>query len=138
MSAEATVAAVRMSDRELVQWMEECTLPPAAFDHRAHVRLAWIYLRERPLLEALSHFIDTLRRYASSLGAAAKYHETITYAFVFLIHERMQRQDAETFDDFLEANADLLGPILTRYYRAETLASDFAKRTFVLPDRISV
>jgi hypothetical protein len=127
-----------MTDREFVAAFEACTLPAELFDHREHVRLAWLYLREQPLLEALPRFIASLKRYAESLGASGKYHETITYAFMFLIHERMQCGAAETFDGFASANTDLLGPILQRYYRGETLASDFARSTFVLPDRGSL
>ena len=124
-----------MSDREFVEAFETCTLPADLFDHREHVRLAWLYLREQPLLEALPRFIASLKRYAGSLGASGKYHETITYAFMFLIHERMQRGAAETFDEFATENADLFGAILRRYYRGETLASDLARTIFVMPDQ---
>lgn len=124
-----------MSDRDFVDALETCTLPAELFDHREHVRLAWLYLREQPLLEALPRFIVSLQRYAGSLGASGKYHETITYAFLFLIHERMQRGRAEqTFEAFADGNGDLFGPILQRYYRPETLASELAKTTFVMPD----
>lgn len=122
-----------MDDREFVTQIEACTLPPSEFGHRNHVRLAWVYLHEAPLLEALPRFVTTLKRYAASLGAAAKYHETITFAFLFLIHERMQRDPLPTFDAFAAANEDLFGPVLERYYPKETLASEVARRMFVLP-----
>ena len=124
-----------LDDRTFVEAFDACTLPSELFDHREHVRLAWIYLREQPLLEALPRFITSLKRYAGSLGASGKYHETITYAFMFLIHERMQRGPAETFEDFASANAEVFGPILQRYYHAETLGTDLARATFVMPDR---
>ena len=123
-----------MDDREFVAAIEACTLPAAGFDHRQHVRLAWLYLTGEPLLEALQHFVVTLKRYATSLGATAKYHETITFAFLFLIHERMQRTPSATFEAFAAANPDLFEPILARYYRPETLASELARTTFVMPD----
>lgn len=123
-----------MNDREFVDAFEACTLPGSEFTHRQHVRLAWIYLSEDELLPALARFIDSLKRYAGSLGASTKYHETITYAFMFLIHERRARQAAATFEEFADANPDLFGAILTRYYRPETLASDLARTVFVMPD----
>lgn len=122
-----------MDDRELIASFEACTLPPAEFTHRNHVRVAWLYLREASVLEALARFVASVRRYAGSLGASAKYHETITFAFVFLIHERMQHTPATTFDDFAAANPDLFEDILGRYYAPEILASDRARTTFVLP-----
>ena len=124
-----------MDDRAFVAALESCTLPSEAFDHRAHVRLAWLYLSEEPLLEALSRFVASLKRYAGSLGASGKYHETITYAFIFLIHERMAEHRAATFDEFAAANPDLFGPILEKYYEPETLASPLAKSVFVLPTK---
>ncbi|MDQ3283038.1 MAG: hypothetical protein M3Q69_16685 [Acidobacteriota bacterium] len=125
-----------MDDRELVARFEDCTLPPHCFHHRAHVRIAWIYLREHPLLSALTRFRDSIQRYAGSLGALAKYHETVTFAFVFLIHERMQLAPHDTFDAFAAANEDLFGDILSRYYSKDTLASEVARRTFVMPDAV--
>lgn len=122
-----------MDDRELLTRFEDCTLPPAEFTHRNHVRVAWLYLREAPVLDALTRFVASLKRYAGSLGASAKYHETITFAFLFLIHERMQREPWDTFDAFADANADLFANVLERYYAKEVLASDLARTTFVLP-----
>ncbi|HEV7764620.1 MAG TPA: hypothetical protein VGQ76_06440 [Thermoanaerobaculia bacterium] len=124
-----------MDDVAFVAALESCTLPSDAFDHREHVRLAWLYLREQPLLEALPRFIASLKSYAGSLGASGKYHETITYAFMFLIHERMARREASSFEEFADTNNDLFGPILQRYYRTETLGSGLARATFVMPDR---
>ena len=126
-----------MNDREFVDAFESCTFPPDDFHHRDHVRLAWIYLRDHPLLEALTRFTASLRRFAAHAGSPGLYHETITYAFLFLIHERMQRGAADSFDHFAAANADLFAwkpSILERYYSAETLGSELARRTFVMPD----
>ena len=122
-----------MHDREFVAAFEDCTLPPDQFSHRAHVRLAWLYLSEGSLLEALTRFVEGLKRYAGSLGASAKYHETVTWAYMFLIHERMERAPAETFEEFAAANADLFNGILEKYYSKETLSSDLARRAFVMP-----
>ena len=125
-----------MNDRDFVDAFESCTLPPAQFHHREHIRLAWLYLREAPLLAALPRFVASLRRYATHLGQPQLYHETITWMYLLLIHERMQRGDSETFDAFCDANGDLLTwqpSILDRYYDAATLQSDLARRVFVLP-----
>lgn len=129
-----------MTDREFVDAFESMAFPADDFHHREHVRLAWIYLREHPLLAALTRFAESLKRFAANAGAAGLYHETITFAFLFLIHERMQQASCESFDDFARANADLLTwkpSILDRYYRAETLKGELARRTFVMPDGLT-
>ena len=123
-----------MHDREFVAAFESCTLPPEAFPHRAHVRLAWLYLRDGSLLVALTRFVEGLKRYAGSLGASGKYHETVTWAYMFLIHERMARASFDTFEEFAAANPDLFNGVLERYYSKDTLSSDLARHTFVMPD----
>jgi hypothetical protein len=122
-----------VDDREFVSAFEACTLPPTEFHHRQHVRLAWLYLRDYPLLDALARFVEALKRFAAHHGASGKYHETITFAFLFLIHERMRRGSYETFAEFAAANGDLFGPLLERYYAPGVLSSEFARKTFVLP-----
>lgn len=123
-----------MHDRDFVEAFETCTLPSEQFPHRAHVRLAWLYLRDYSLLDALTRFVEGLKRYAASLGAGSKYHETVTWAYMFLIHDRMARAPFETFEDFAAANPDLFNGVLEKYYSKETLSSDLARRTFLMPE----
>lgn len=130
-----------MKDADLVRQFEDCTLPSKDFNHRNHARLAWICLQDHGLLQALKLFPENLKNFAASLGAANLYHETVTFAYLFLIHERIKRSSIgqENWEEFAVANDDLFVRrtygILTNYYRAETLASDFAKNVFVLPDK---
>jgi hypothetical protein len=128
-----------MDDRAFVEAFESCTLGEERFHHRDHVRLAWLFLREEPPVRALARFADGLKRFAASLGKGGLYHETITWAYLLLIHERMARGGAATFEAFAAENPDLLTwrpSILACYYREETLASPLARRTFVMPDRV--
>lgn len=130
-----------MNDNELVEKFENCTLSGADFNHRNHVRLAWTYLQRFKHLEALARFSENLKKFAASLDKANLYHETITYAFFFLIRERISQNEnspLETWEDFAATNPDILiwqNGILTEYYRTETLASDFARKVFILPDK---
>jgi hypothetical protein len=130
-----------MEDRDFVAAFEACTLPNEAFHHQDHVRLAWLYLKDLPPAVALARFTEGLKRFAGAHGKPGLYHETITWAYLLLIRERMARA-AEgdiggSFAEFAAANPDLLTwkpSILARYYRAETLESELARRVFVLPD----
>lgn len=130
-----------MTDADFVGSFEECTLPGSAFHHRDHVRLGWIYLRRYSALEALTRFADGLKRFAAANGRPGLYHETITWAYLLLIHERMARTEAATWEEFAQRNPDLLvwnPSVLDRYYEKETLGSELARRVFVLPDRITL
>jgi hypothetical protein len=128
-----------LADEEFIARFEDCTLPNSAFHHRDHVRLAWLYLRRAPVLTALTRFIDGLKRFAHANGHDGLYHETITWAYLFLVHQRIAAgAEDETWDGFTARNPDLMTwkpSILSRYYRAETLASDLARRVFVMPDQ---
>jgi len=128
-----------MTGDQLIKQFEDGRTPPATFHHADHVRLAFEYLYRYLALEALEKFSAALRRFAAAQGKPQLYHETITWAYLLLIRERMARANcAQTWEEFAEDNPDLLvwkGGVLTTLYRQETLDSDFARHTFVLPDR---
>ena len=132
------------SDAEFIAAFESCSLPNTEFHHADHVRLAWLYLRELPLMEALEKFRGGLRRFAAHNGHPGLYHETITWAYLLLIHQRMQQERmqrgeaAADFASFRRLHPDLFTrkpSLLETYYRPETLGSELARRVFVLPDR---
>jgi hypothetical protein len=139
--AHAAPETTEVRDGEFIAAFEDCTLAPELFDHRAHVRLAWLYLRDREAHAALARFSAGLRRYARALGADGLYHETITCAYLFLINERAARAARPlTWDEFAAANLDLFdwpGGVLATLYREETLRSDLARRVFLLPDNLA-
>ena len=128
-----------MTGDELIKQFEGGATPADSFHHADHVRLAFEYLRRYPALEALGRFSEALKRFAAAQGKAQRYHETITWAYLLLIRERLARAGpAQTWEEFVERNADLLiwkGGVLETLYRRETLDSDLARYTFVLPDQ---
>jgi len=130
-----------MPDEEFIQKFEACTLPTDCFHHRDHVKMAWLYLQRYSVLDALIKFSEGLKRFASAHGKTNLYHETITWAYIFLIHERMKRVgERQSWEEFVAANPDLLdwqNNILKTYYHGETLRSELARRIFVLPDNSS-
>ena len=130
---------MNLPDDELLRRFEDDTLPAEAFHHRDHVRLAWLYLLQEPVLTALECFAEGLKRFAARQGKPGLYHETITWAYLLLIRERMARSSPGlTWNEFADRNPDLLTwkpSVLEGYYREETLSSDLARRVFVMPDR---
>jgi hypothetical protein len=123
-----------LNDDEFLGKFENCTID--SFHHNDHVKAAFLYLSRYPALEALRRFSESLQRFAAAKGKPQLYHETITWAFVFLIRERMGFQN---WEEFAAANGDLLdwkNNILKKYYRAETLSSDRARSTFLFPDAL--
>lgn len=128
-----------MNDRDFLEAFEDGTLPEECFHHRDHVRAAWLLLREGSPAAALDRFSTALRRFAAAKGKAGLYHETITWAYLLLINERMERCGRHVdWGRFEGANSDLMTwrpSVLESYYTPETLGSDLARRIFLLPDR---
>ena len=129
-----------MTEQEFYEQFENATLDVNIFDHSNHVRMAWIYLQKFDLPEALINFSKALKNFARANDASGLYHETITFAYLILINERLQNnENKEDWDNFNKANPDLFdwqNNILKKYYREETIKSDFAKKVFVFPDKI--
>ena len=127
-----------MNDRQLIQVFESLTVTPDSFHHSDHVHLVFAYLREYPALAALEKFTNALKRFAAFSDKPQLYNETITYAYFFLIHERMASFDGADWAEFAHQNPDMLiwkDGVLSRYYREATLKSDLARKVFVLPDK---
>jgi hypothetical protein len=130
-----------VSGEDRIARFESGEISPDMFHHADHVRLAFEYLRRYSAIEALDKFSDALQRFAASQGKADRYHETITWAYLFLIRERMARvTSTQTWEQFAEQNPDLLvwrPSLLDHYYRKQTLESGLARKTFIFPDRIA-
>jgi hypothetical protein len=119
--------------------LETGTLDPAMFPHREHVRLGYEMLGRYPFGEAVARFSRGLRLMAAKGGRPEVYHETITVAFLAVIGERRARGGHDNWDDFKEENDDLLAKrCLKKWYGAEQLGSDLARRTFCLPQGAAV
>jgi hypothetical protein len=110
---------------------------PANFSHRAHVRLAYVYLAGSDVDVALERMRSALVSFLAHHGIpAAKYHETLTRAWILAVHHFMHRSsEASSADDFIERNPMLLDTkIMLTHYSAELLFSDVARAAFVEPN----
>jgi hypothetical protein len=126
-----------VTDAELLAGFEDGSLE--AFPHREHVRVAWLIVRRDGMPRALESFPERLRAFALKKGTPNLYHQTITWAFLLLLAERLGDAQ-EAFDAFAARNPALLAwnpSLLDRYYKQETLASERARSLFLLPDRLA-
>jgi hypothetical protein len=128
------------SDAALLAAFEDGTYPFAEWTHRAHVRVAWVYLRRWGLDGALDRMRAGLISYNARHGVPDElergYHETITRAFLTLIHATMAADPAcVSSEEFCARRPELLDrKALLRYYSRERIVSWEAKRRFVEPD----
>ena len=121
-----------LADNEFLAAFHTCTLDPAMFRHADHLRLAWLYVHQEPLEEALIRVRTEIQAFAPHHRASHKYHETITTAWVRLIATHSET----SFESFIQENESLLnGELLHRFWTPEALASDEARNAWVPPDR---
>lgn len=123
-------------DDEFLEAVEAAVWPGERFGHREHVRLAWLYLRRHGPEGGYTRIQGTIQRYATALGAAGKYHETVTRAWSAYVYRALRETpELEPFKAFQEAHPGLRdGKLLERHYRKETLESEAARREWVAPD----
>ena len=108
---------------------------PGRFPHREHVRMGFEMLRRHNFEAAALHYCGALRAMTARAGKPMAFHQTITIAFLALIAERMEAAEHSDFASFAGANPDLIDKsALKRWYRPERLATDAARRTFLLPE----
>ena len=122
-----------MTDDEFLHAFDAGALPPAQFDHAAHLRAARALLLRAPFLEACARMRDGLRALARAAGRPALYHETVTVAFMSLVHARVATAPGADWQAFVAAHPELSDrALLRRHYRAATLAAPEARERFVL------
>jgi hypothetical protein len=132
---------VTLTDDEFLQAFERAAITRAQWTHEAHIRMAWLYCRREPTLEAaLTRMRAGIPRLNDALGTdPTLYHDTVTRAFGTIVYRRATAPNAAAdFRGFCEAHPDLFDrdrPILHRHYAPDTLKSDEARVGFVPPDR---
>jgi hypothetical protein len=125
-----------LNDAALVTAFEALSIRAVDFRHREHLRLAFALLAVEDFAIAGLRFRTMLRRFASSLGADTKYHETLTWTYLAIIAERMHGRTFQSSSEFLVENSDLLDhrSTIERYYDVAAItASQIARTVFVLP-----
>ena len=124
-------------DIEFRRAFEACETSPAEFNHAAHVRLAYIYLCAHPVAGAIERMKASLLNFLAHLGVGdAKYHETMTSAWIMAVDHFMSKSPGcSSASSFLAANPSLLdSKIMLTHYSAELLFSSDARKSFAPPD----
>jgi hypothetical protein len=133
-----TKLLISADDRALQSAFEACAVAPADFDHRAHVRLAYVYLCQDSTDQAHERMKALLLRFLRHLGVdVGKYHETVTRAWIMAVrHFKEETPGAcRSADECIDRNPRLLDSrIMLKHYSAEVLWSAAAREQFVAPD----
>ena len=132
-----------MTDADLVRAVEDLTLPLAEWTHRAHVRVAFAYLRRLPFDDALTKMRATIKAYNTRNSVpespTSGYHETTTRAMTHLVAATMAAYDAThptpDSDSFCDAHPQLMTRhVLRLFYSPQQRMRPEGKTQFVGPD----
>jgi hypothetical protein len=126
-----------ITDDAFARAFERGEIGAGQFDHRAHMRLAWVYLREGPSIEAATDRIrQAIQRFAAAANASQKYHETITLLWMRLLAEAaVDLTGPCELDALLAQHPELADKNLPlKYYTRERLFSDEARTRWISPD----
>ena len=127
-----------MTDDEFLDAFEAQAISRADWTHEAHVRMGWLYCtRHETFGDAVQCACTGIRALNKANGVADNlYHQTVTIAFMRLIHARIEDAGL-TWPGFRDAHPELLSrekPILLAYYSKALLETDEARLDFVEPD----
>jgi hypothetical protein len=127
----------------LVRGFGDRTLPASEWTHLAHLAVGTWHVRQFGAEEALSRLRFGILRLNEAHGTpnsdSRGYHETITRAYVGLIHHFLESYPAETSAAEC-VHALLASPLAQRealytHYSKERLLSVVARRGWLAPDR---
>jgi hypothetical protein len=128
------------SDETFLTQFEACTWPLEQWHHREHIKLAYLYLLRHPMEIAMERMRAGLQAYNVAYHVPDAldrgYHETITQAWMRLVHLTLcEFGPAESADAFVDSHTQLLSKrALLFFYSRDRVMSLEAKREFIPPD----
>jgi hypothetical protein len=128
-----------LDDATFLARFERLEIAASEFTHREHIRLAFLMLRDADFGAGAVRFRTAFKRFTVAVGATAKYHETLTWAYLALVSRCMHERPYASSFELLADRPDLLDHrtgLLARHYDVPAItASPLARQVFVLPER---
>ncbi|NER13462.1 hypothetical protein GWK08_08445 [Leptobacterium flavescens] len=127
----------QLTDKEFEKQFANCELDPLDFSHEAHLRLAWIHIKEYGIEQAEKNIQAQLQAFVSFVGAEDKYNTTLTIASIRAVDHFMQRSGSDNFKDFISEFPDLKNnfkKLIGSHYSFDIFNSKAARTIYLKPD----
>jgi len=129
-----------VSDELLMRAFESRELPFEEWTHNAHLRMAWNYIQEHGLDEAIPMIKNGIMKYNEKNRHRLErgYHETVTRFFTHMVNDAIQNtvERSTSYEEFMTNNQYLYDSrILFDYYSTKLLNSPMARQKFLPPDK---
>ena len=129
-----------MDDDAFLARFEALSIPLEEWNHRAHLRVAWTYLRRLGLLLAIERMRAGIPKFNAAKGIVDAldrgYHDTLTVAWLRIVDAMMKAHGPEAdATTFLDKHTQMHSKVLLRlYYTRDRIMTAEAKSRFVEPD----
>ena len=129
-----------MDDETLLAQFEAGTWPLDQWHHRAHIKIAYLYLSRHSLAAATKKVCSGIRAYNAAQQMPESlirgYHETMTQAWLRLVYLTICEFGPEAgADEFVDQHNQLLSKrALLLFYSSDLIMSAEAKHRFVEPE----
>jgi len=126
-----------LTDTEFEEKFENCSLDSKVFTHEAHLRLAWIHIKNYGIDKAIDNVRNQIQKYVELLGASDKYNETLTIAGVRIVYHFILKSKRDNFKDFIEENKRLKNHfklLVASHYQTDIFNSVAARKKYLHPE----
>ncbi len=128
---------LQLSDQEFKHQFANCSLPANIFNHEAHLRLAYIHLRDHGEATAIQNVCEQIQTFDRTHGDGTVYHKTLTVAAVKAVYHFLQKAKSDSFVDFIQEFPRLktnFKELMEAHYSFNLFASAEAKVSYVESD----
>lgn len=127
-----------LTDPEFERQFADGSLDPILFSHEAHLRLAWIHIKQYGPEKAIDNICRQINAFATSHGDKDKFNVTVTVAAVKAVYHFYLKAKSVDFQGFIQEFPRLkhkFRELIDTHYSTNIFTSEQAKREYLEPDR---
>ena len=127
----------KLTDSDFEKQFANCSLDPRLFSHLAHLRLAWIHVKNYGVDAAIENVCAQIKIYDATHDEGTKYHTTLTVASVLTVYHFFLKSESDNFQDFIAEFPRLennFKDLIDAHYGINLFTSERAKKEYIAPD----
>lgn len=126
-----------LNDSEFETQFENASMDPVLFSHEAHLRLAWLYIRNYGLETAIEKVCSQIKQFDKTHGDGTKFNTTVTVASVKMVNHFVLKTESSDFKTFIFQNPRLKSnfkQLIDQHYEVDIFQNELARIQFLEPD----
>lgn len=92
---------INLTDEQLLEKIEDCSLDTSYFTHETLLRLSWILINKYGLNTAIEKNREIKENYYINALKSDKFNTTLTKAYTEILHHFMEKTSTNNFDKLL-------------------------------------